>query len=46
MDFVKQSGLEALLGDARAGDGNTLVPGGLLCLPDGTFNAVGDENER
>jgi hypothetical protein len=46
MDFVKQSGLEGLLRDTRRGDGDILVPGGLLGLANGAFNPVGDEDER
>ena len=45
MDFIQQSGLDALLGDSRAGYGDVLVPCGLLCLTNGAFNAIGDEGE-
>src|SRR5439155_15955431 len=44
-DLVKQPGLEALLHDVRAADGDILVPGGFLCLTNGALHAVGDEGE-
>jgi hypothetical protein len=46
MDFVKQSGLEALLGDAGGAYRDTLVPCNLPGLLNGAFYAVGDESER
>src|SRR5262245_15070879 len=43
--FVEQPGRDALLHDTRAGHGDVLVPRGCLCLANGAFNAVGDEDE-
>ena len=43
--YVKQPGRDALLHDARAADGDSLVPRGLLCLANGTFSAICDEGE-
>ena len=45
IDFVQQSGPDALLGDSRAGYGDVLVPCGVLRLTNGAFNAIGDEGE-
>src|SRR5687767_13502918 len=43
--LVENSGLDALLHDTRAGYGDIFVACGLLGLADGTFDAVGNEDE-
>ena len=45
VEFVEQSGLEALLRDARGADGNILVPGDFLGLCYRAFDAIADEGE-
>src|SRR5258706_14129445 len=46
MDFLKQSGFEALLHNRRGGYRDTLVACNRFCLFNGAFNTVGDEGER
>ncbi len=46
MDFVHQTGIEALLQDARGADDNILLSRSLLCLTNGTFNTIRDKDER
>lgn len=42
---AEQTGLEALLRDTRRGDGDVLLPRGLLSLTNGAFDAVRDEGK-
>jgi hypothetical protein len=46
MDFVEQSGLEALLHDRGGGNDDTLLSGDRPGLRDGAFHSVADEGER
>src|SRR6266498_2946840 len=43
--FVKKPGCEALLHDLRGGYGDILISCCIFCLPNGAFNAIGDEGE-
>src|SRR5215208_5638318 len=46
MDLVHQAGVETLLQDTGSADDDILIPGGLFCLTNGAFNAIGYKGER
>ena len=46
MDFLKQSGFEALLHNRRGGYHNMFFACNRFCLFNGAFHAVGDEGDR
>ena len=46
LDFVEQSGLEALLCDACGTDSNMLVPGNFFGSCNRTFDAIADKGEH
>src|SRR3954464_14446639 len=46
MQFIEQTGFEALLHDAGGADNNVLIPGGVLRLANSTFNSIGDKRKR
>jgi len=46
MYFIQQARFQALLQEDRGADDDILIPGGLLGLFDGAFNAIRDEREQ